>query len=255
MENLKFFIDWGTENFGASITLFLLFCVGIGYLFYKLATKPTHEQNTNFTNKGSQSAPVVQGNGTVGDIVTGNKETYSAPVVQDSTVGGDMVGGNKIVYQALPGSSILDEIEAKQNALKAKGKLPEHELTWTPVRRCEVQLVAYLTRELGCGIEQAYKSEPFTRQYCGTRHMVFVIKSSERGRVIKRDIYGEDDEISFSESGIWPYYRLELEGDRVIEKTPHEVVTDYKEVTSDMQLAQELFERVKAKTGIAPSLS
>lgn len=85
--------------------------------------------------------------------------------------------------------------------------------------------------------------------------MVFVIKSSERGRVTKRDIYGEDDEISFSESGIWPYYRLELEGDRIIEKTPYEVVTDYKEVTSDMQLAQELFERVKAKTGIAPSLS
>lgn len=183
-----------------------------------------------------------------------NKGTFTAPVVQDSTVGGDVVGGNKIVYQALPGSSILDEIEAKENALKAKGKLPEHELTWTPVRRGEVQLVAYLTRELGCGIEQAYKSEPFTRQYCDTRHMVFVIKSSERGLVTKRDIYGEDDEISFSESGIWPYYRLELEGDRVIEKTPHEVVTDYKEVTSDMQLAQELFERVKAKTGIAPSL-
>lgn len=184
-----------------------------------------------------------------------NKGTFTAPVVQDSTVGGDVVGGNKIVYQTLPGSSILDEIEAKENALQAKGELPEHELTWTPVRRGEVQLVAYLTRELGCGIEQAYKSEPFTRQYRGTRHMVFVIKSSERGRVIKRDIYGEDDEISFSESGIWPYYRLELEGDRVIEKTPHEVITDYKEVTSDMQLAQELFERVKAKTGIAPSLS
>lgn len=184
-----------------------------------------------------------------------NKGTFTAPVVQDSTVGGDVVGGNKIVYQALPGSSILDEMEAKENALQAKGKLPEHELTWTPVRRGEVQLVADLTCELGCKIEQAYKSEPFTRQYCGTRHMVFVIKSSERGQVIKRDIYGEDDEISFSESGIWPYYRLELEGDRVIEKTPHEVVTDYKEVTSDMQLAQELFERVKAKTGIAPSLS
>lgn len=240
-------------HYGEVITLVILFCVGIGYLFYKLATKPTHEQNTNFTNKGTFTAPVVQ-DSTVGDIVTGNKETYSAPVVQDSTVGGDVVGGNKIVYQALPGSSILDEIEAKENALKAKGKLPEHELTWTPVRRGEVQLVADLTRELGCRIEQAYKSEPFTRQYCGTRHMVFVIKSSERGQVIKRDIYGEDDEISFSESGIWPYYRLELEGDRVIEKTPYEVVTDYKEVTSDMQLAQELFERVKAKTGIAPSL-
>lgn len=183
-----------------------------------------------------------------------NKGTFTDPVVQDSTVGGDVVGGNKIVHQALPGSSILDEMEAKENALQAKGKLPEHELTWTPVRRGEVQLVAYLTRKLGCEIEQAYKSEPFTRQYCGTKHMVFVIKSSERGRVTKRDIYGEDDETSFSESGIWPYYRLELEGDRVIEKTPHEVVTDYKEVTSDMQLAQELFERVKAKTGIAPSL-
>lgn len=249
------FLNWCMTHYGEVITLVILIAVGTYFLLYKLATKPTHEQNTNFTSKGSQSSPIVQGNGTVGDIVTGNKETYSAPVVRDSTVGGDVVGGNKIVYQALPGSSILDEMEAKENALQAKGKLPEHELTWTPVRRGEVQLVAALTRELGCGIEQAYKSEPFTRQYCGTRHMVFVIKSSERGRVIKRDIYGEDDEISFSESGIWPYYRLELEGDRVIEKTPHEVVTDYKEVTIDMQLAQELFERVKAKTGIAPSLS
>lgn len=72
MENLKFFIDWGTENLGASITLLSLFCVGIGCLVYKLATKPTHEQNTIFNNKGEQSAPVVQGNGTVGDIVMGN---------------------------------------------------------------------------------------------------------------------------------------------------------------------------------------
>lgn len=237
-----------------TVTEVLVACISaIAVIVAAIITARGHKkpEGNTFNNKGSVSAPIVQGNGTV----TGNKETYSAPVVQDSTVGGDVVGGNKIVYQALPGSSILDEIEAKENALQAKGKLPEHELTWTPVRRGEVQLVAYLTRELGCGIEQAYKSEPFTRQYCGTKHMVFVIKSSERGRVIKRDIYGEDDEISFSESGIWPYYRLELEGDRVIEKTPHEVVTDYKEVTSDMQLAQELFERVKAKTGIAPSLS
>lgn len=226
---------------GALAVVIVVFLIGV-FIKHKLFKDSVEKDSATATEKKARDT-------------YNNKGTFTAPVVQDSTVGGDVVGGNKIVYQTLPGSSILDEMEAKENALKAKGKLPEHELTWTPVRRGEVQLVADITRELGCRIEQAYKSEPFTRQYCGTRHMVFVIMSSERGRVIKRDIYGEDDEISFSESGIWPYYRLELEGDRVIEKTPHEVVTDYKEVTSDMQLAQELFERVKAKTGIAPSLS
>ncbi len=225
---------------GALAVVIVVFLIGV-FIKHKLFKDSVEKDRATATEKKAKDT-------------YNNKGTFTAPVVQDSTVGGDVVGGNKIVYQALPGSSILDEMEAKEKALKAKGKLPEHELTWTPVRRGEVQLVADLTRELGCGIEQAYKSEPFTRQYCGTRNMVFVIKSSERGRVTKRDIYGEDDEISFSESGMWPYYRLELEGDRVIEKTPHEVVTDYKEVTSDMQLAQELFERVKAKTGIAPSL-
>ena len=98
MENLKFFIDWGTENVGASITLFSLFCVGIGFLVYKLATKPTHEQNTIFNNKGEQSAPVVQGNGTVGDIVMGSKKEISAPVVENSTVGGEVTFGNKTTH-------------------------------------------------------------------------------------------------------------------------------------------------------------
>lgn len=66
------FLNWCMTHYGEVITLVILFCVGIGYLFYKLATKPTHEQNTNFTNKGSQSAPIVQGNGTVENIVMGN---------------------------------------------------------------------------------------------------------------------------------------------------------------------------------------
>lgn len=92
------FLNWCMTHYGEVITLGILIVVGIGYLVYKLATKPTHEQNTNFTNKGTQSAPIVQGNGTVGDIVTGNKETYSAPVVQDSTVGGDVTFGNKTTH-------------------------------------------------------------------------------------------------------------------------------------------------------------
>ena len=92
------FLNWCMTHYGEVITLVILIVVGTCFLLYKLATKPTHEQNTNFTNKGTQSAPVVQGNGTVGDIVTGNKETYSAPVVQDSTVGGDVTFGNKTTH-------------------------------------------------------------------------------------------------------------------------------------------------------------
>lgn len=92
------FLNWCMTHYGEVITLVILIVVGTGFLLYKLATKPTHEQNTNFTNKGTQSAPVVQGNGTVGDIVTGNKETYSAPVVQNSTVGGDVTFGNKTTH-------------------------------------------------------------------------------------------------------------------------------------------------------------
>lgn len=250
---LEELIELSMKHFGSTITLFLLCVVIVGFLIYKLATKPTNNKSDEYNNKGTFSAPIVQGSEAVGDIVSGNKETNSAPVVRDSTVEGDVVMGNKIVNPS-PHYSILDEMEAKANALLNKGKLPEHELTWQPIRRTEVQLIADLTRELGCGIEQAYQSESFTRRHCGPKHVVFVIKSCEKGTVIKRDIYGNDDEISFSESGIWPYYRLEIEDGRVIEKTPHEVVTDYKEETSDMQLAQELFERVKAKAGIAPSL-
>ena len=96
--NEEQFLNWCMTHYGEVITLVILIVVGTGFLLYKLATKPTHEQNTNFTNKGTQSAPVVQGNGTVGDIVTGNKETYSAPVVQDSTVGGDVTFGNKTTH-------------------------------------------------------------------------------------------------------------------------------------------------------------
>lgn len=66
------FLNWCISHYGEVITLVILFFVGIGFLVYKLATKPTHEQNTIFNNKGEQSAPVVQGNGTVGDIVMGN---------------------------------------------------------------------------------------------------------------------------------------------------------------------------------------
>ncbi len=62
------------------------------------ATATEKKARDTYTNKGSQTAPIVQGNGTVGDIVTGNKETYSAPVVQDSTVGGDVTFGNKTTH-------------------------------------------------------------------------------------------------------------------------------------------------------------
>ena len=53
---------------------------------------------TIFDNKGSVSAPVVQGNGTVGDIVMGSKKVINAPVVENSTVGGDVTFGDKITY-------------------------------------------------------------------------------------------------------------------------------------------------------------
>ena len=62
------------------------------------ATATEKKARDTYNNKGSVSAPIVQGNGTVGDIVTGNKETYSAPVVQDSTVGGDVTFGNKTTH-------------------------------------------------------------------------------------------------------------------------------------------------------------
>ena len=62
------------------------------------ATATEKKARDTYNNKGSQTAPIVQGNGTVGDIVTGNKETYSAPVVQDSTVGGDVTFGNKTTH-------------------------------------------------------------------------------------------------------------------------------------------------------------
>lgn len=55
------------------------------------------EGNT-FNNKGSVSAPIVQDNGTVEDIVMGNKEEISAPVVRNSTISGDVTFGNKTTH-------------------------------------------------------------------------------------------------------------------------------------------------------------
>lgn len=84
-----------------TVTEILVACISaLAVIVAAIITVRGHKkpEGNTFNNKGSVSAPIVQGNGTVGDIVTGNKETYSAPVVQDSTVGGDVVGGNKITH-------------------------------------------------------------------------------------------------------------------------------------------------------------
>ncbi len=84
-----------------TVTEILVACISaLAVIGAAIITARGHKkpEGNTFNNKGTQSAPVVQGNGTVGDIVTGNKETYSAPVVQDSTVGGDVTFGNKTTH-------------------------------------------------------------------------------------------------------------------------------------------------------------
>ena len=73
-----------------TVTEVLVACISaIAVIVAAIITARGHKkpEGNTFNNKGSVSAPIVQGNGTVGDIVMGNKEEISAPVVQDSTVG------------------------------------------------------------------------------------------------------------------------------------------------------------------------
>lgn len=91
---------------GALAVVIVVFLIGV-FIKHKLfrdsvdkdrATATEKKARDTYTNKGTFTAPVVQGNGTVGDIVMGSKKEISAPVVQDSTVGGDVTFGNKTTH-------------------------------------------------------------------------------------------------------------------------------------------------------------
>lgn len=104
-----------------TVTEVLVACISaIAVIVAAIITARGHKkpEGNTFNNKGSGSAPIVQGNGTVGDIVTGNKETYSAPVVRNSTISGDVTFGNKTTH--IHQAPVEKETTEKRHALVDK---------------------------------------------------------------------------------------------------------------------------------------
>ena len=226
MENLKFFIDWGTENFGASITLFSLFCVGIVYLFYKLATKPTHEQNTNFTNKGTQSSPVVQGNHAGGNIILEDNSTHYH-VAQQQPEG--------------------DENTKRQSKLEEQGRLPLEDQTWYQLTATKKAEMNFLRNEISCGIRCAYVSAPFWSSEYDTECKAYVVRTFEQG-YIQQTIGHHKLDPTYADN-IWPYYFLIVSNrdKTLLEMRPHAVMCFRGSYREGMRWAEQLYNDVEGK--------
>ena len=226
MENLKFFIDWGTENLGASITLFSLFCVGIGYLVYKLATKPTHEQNTNFTNKGTQSAPVVQGNHAGGNIILEDNSTH---------------------YHAAQQQPQDDENTKRKAKLEEQGSLPLEDRTWRKLTEAHKAEMNYLYNAMKCGIRCAYVSAPFWSSEYDTECKAYVIRTFEGG-YIQQTIGHHKLDPTYADN-IWPYYFLIVSNrdKTLLEMHPHAVMCFRGSYREGMRWAEQLYNDVESK--------
>lgn len=104
-----------------TVTEVLVACISaIAVIVAAIITARGHKkpEGNTFNNKGSVSAPIVQGNGTVGDIVMGNKEEISAPVVRNSTINGDVTFGNKTTH--IHQAPVEKETAEKRHALVDK---------------------------------------------------------------------------------------------------------------------------------------
>lgn len=104
-----------------TVTEVLVACISaIAVIVAAIITARGHKkpEGNTFNNKGSVSAPIVQGNGTVEDIVMGNKEEISAPVVRNSTISGDVTFGNKTTH--IHQAPVEKETAEKRHALVDK---------------------------------------------------------------------------------------------------------------------------------------
>lgn len=226
MENLKYFIDWGTENFGASITLFSLFVGGMVFLFYKLATKPTHEQNTNFTSKGSQSSPIVQGNHAGGNIILEDNSTHYH-VAQQQPEG--------------------DENTKRQSKLEEQGRLPLEDRTWYQLTATKKAEMNFLRNEILCGIRCAYVSAPFWSSEYDTECKAYVVRTFEQG-YIQYTIGHHKLDPTYADN-IWPYYFLIVSNrdKTLLEMHPHAVMCFRGSYREGMRWAEQLYNDVESK--------
>ena len=104
-----------------TVTEVLVACISaIAVIVAAIITARGHKkpEGNTFNNKGSVSAPIVQDNGTVEDIVMGNKEEISAPVVRNSTISGDVTFGNKTTH--IHQAPVEKETSEKRHALVDK---------------------------------------------------------------------------------------------------------------------------------------
>ena len=75
-----------------TVTEVLVACISaIAVIVAAIITARGHKkpEGNTFNNKGSVSAPIVQGNGTVEDIVMGNVENNAAPIMLGNSAGGN----------------------------------------------------------------------------------------------------------------------------------------------------------------------
>lgn len=221
------FLNWCMTHYGEVITLVILIVVGIGYLVYKLATKPTHEQNTNFTNKGSQSAPIVQGNHAGGNIILEDNSTHYH------------------VAQQLPEG---DESTKRKAKLEEQGRLPLEDRTWRKLTEAHKAEMDYLYNAMKCRIRCAYVSSPFWSSEYDTECKAYVIRTFEGG-YIQQTIGHHKLDPAYTDN-IWPYYFLIVSNrdKTLLEMHPHEVMCFRKGFYRDgMTMAEQLYNDIDSK--------
>ncbi len=220
------FLNWCISHYGEVITLVILIAVGMGYLFYKLATKPTHEQNTNFTNKGTQSAPVVQGNHAGGNIILEDNSTHYH-VAQQQPEG--------------------DENTKRKAKLEEQGRLPLEDRTWYQLTATKKAEMNFLRNEISCGIRCAYVSAPFWSNEHDTECKAYVVRTFEQG-YIQQTIGHHKLDPTYADN-IWPYYFLIVSNrdKTLLEMHPHAVMCFRGSYRDGMTMAEQLYNDVESK--------
>ena len=213
-----------------TVTEVLVACISaIAVIVAAIITARGHKkpEGNTFNNKGSVSAPIVQGNHAGGNIILEDNSTHYH-VAQQQPEG--------------------DENIKRQSKLEEQGRLPLEDRTWYQLTATKKAEMNFLRNEISCGIRCAYVSAPFWSSEYDTECKAYVVRTFEQGYI--QQTIGKHKLPPAYTDNIWPYYFLIVSnGDKtILEMHPHEVMCFSKGSYRDgMTMAEQLYNDIDSK--------